>query len=242
LRYSKSGIPDDRLFLVYYGIDINNFTPENKGGRLRHELCISQETPVVGMVSYIYPPKRYLWQRRGIKGHEDLIDALVYVKQQYPDLKGVFVGGAWAGAETYARKVRDYALNRLGESAIFLGTRDDIPQLYQNFDVAVHPSHSENVGGAIESLMMKIPTIATCVGGFPDVMFPGKTGWLVPPKNPEVLANVIMEVLLNRKRAKDMAKEGRKIVKSFFDVRRNAIDMNSIYKNILLKHSKKAKG
>ena len=240
LRYSKSGLPEDRIFLVYYGIDINNSAPENNKGKLRQELGISQETPIIGMVSYIYSPKRYLCQKRGIKGHEDLIDALVKVRQQFPDIKGVFVGGAWTGAEAYTRKVQDYAMKRLGESAIFLNTRNDVLELYPDFDVAVHPSHSENVGGAIESLMMQIPTIATNVGGFPDIIFPGKTGWLVPPKNPEALANVIKEVLLNRKRAKDMAKEGRKIVKALFDVRRNAIDIKSIYRHILLNHSKKS--
>ena len=231
-RYQRSGIAADRVFLSYYGTDVNGFVPRPKG-KLRHELCLTSETKIVGMVAYMYAPKRYLGQTSGLKGHEDLIDALAICMKSDPTLVGVFIGGAWNGATTYEERVREYARQRLGKRAFFLGTRDDVADLYADFDVVVHPSHSENVGGAAESLLLAVPTIATNVGGFPDLVKPGKTGWLVPPKNPPALAVAITEALSNRSYAQQLAREGQVLARSLFDVKRTSREVVQIYKNVL---------
>ncbi len=136
------------------------------------------------MVAHIYGPKRYLLQRRGLKGHEDLFGAIARLQGRWPDLYALVVGGAWAGAEDYERNLRQEARRSCGDRYPFLGPRRDVADLYPEFDVAVHPSLSENVGGAVESLVAGIPTIATRVGGFPDLVRDGETGWLVPPRDP----------------------------------------------------------
>jgi len=87
-----------------------------------------------------------------------------------------------------------------------------VPDLYQDFNVAVHPSHSENLGGAAESLYLSIPTVATNIGGFPDIVIDGVTGFLAEPKNPQSLATAIEKVLINRDKAKEMANKGRELI------------------------------
>jgi glycosyltransferase involved in cell wall biosynthesis len=154
----------------------------------RQDLGLDTDAPVVGMVAYMYAPKRLLGQRVGLKGHEDLIDAMTIVREQDPRVRVVFVGGAWGGAHRYEQRVRDYARRRLGPDALFLGDRGDVAALYRHFQVAVHPSHSENLGGAAESLLLGVPTVATSVGGFPDLVEDGATGLLVPPHSPTSLA------------------------------------------------------
>jgi glycosyltransferase involved in cell wall biosynthesis len=227
-RYLQSGIVPQRVFLSYYGIDTDSFVPAAPG-TLRTELSLTPEQRIVGMVAYMYAPKRYLGQSRGLKGHEDLIDALALVRQQQPGVIGVFIGGAWNNAVGYEQQVRAYAQQRLGDAAMFLGTRHDVAALYADFDVVVHPSHSENVGGAAESLLLAVPTISTNVGGFPDVVIPGETGWLVPPRSPSHLAAAISTALSDGTQAHTLAAQGQRHIRHLFDVRRTAREIHDIY-------------
>ena len=138
--YLKQGIKSDRVGLAYYGTDFAEQVPTSDRS-LRSELGISADEPVIGMVAYAYAPKRWLGYRRGIKGHEDLIDALALLRQRGRRVHGVFVGGAWAGADQYYREIVNYGRERLGDHGHFLGTRDDVASIYPEFDIAVHPSH-----------------------------------------------------------------------------------------------------
>jgi glycosyltransferase involved in cell wall biosynthesis len=230
--YKRRGISEDRLFLSYYGLDLEEFVCREPG-KLRQELGVGPETRLVGMVSYMYAPKRFLGQTRGIKGHEDLIDAVSLCLSETPNLVVVFIGGAWNGATEYEQFIRAYAKRRCGDNAVFLGTRSDVSELYPDLDVVVHPSHSDNVGGAAESLLLAIPTIATNVGGFPDVVIPGKTGWLVPPRRPEKLAEAITEALRDPDAARRMALAGQELTRKLFDVREDARVVLEAYRAIL---------
>jgi hypothetical protein len=71
------------------------------------------------MVAYMYPPKWYLGQRRGIKGHEDLIDAITVCLNNGVDLRSVFIGGAWNNARWYENRVRAYASPKWKDRIIF---------------------------------------------------------------------------------------------------------------------------
>jgi Glycosyltransferase len=150
-----------------------------------------------------------------------------------PDIRGIFVGGAWNNATAYERQVRMYGREQCGDSIVFLGTRHDVPDLYPDFDVVVHPSHSENVGGAVESLLAGVPTIATNVGGFPDLIHHGETGWLVPPRDPARLAQTILTVLHAPEYARQVALQGQAYARKLFDVRATAQDIVQIYATVL---------
>ena len=236
--YLRAGIPRERVFLSYYGIDL----PEAPfvRGKLRDELHLPADTPLVGMVAYMYPPKPYLGQRRGLKGHEDLIDALKLVRNDGIPVKGVFIGGAWNSATDYEATVRAYGREQLGDDALFLGTRHDVVDLYPDFDVAVHPSHSENLGGAVESLACRVPTIATNVGGFPDVVIPGRTGWLVSPHDPPGLAKAIETALRYPYNAERMAQHGMELMHQKLSVQRTAAQVRDIYEAVLEKRLARA--
>lgn len=229
--YRRAGIADKRIFLSYYGTDLEQFT-EQPSGKLRHELGIEPHEKVVGMVAYMYAPKYYLGQTRGLKGHEDLIDAIALCRKENPNIKGVFIGGAWNNTVGYEKRVHAYASERCPDGIVFLGTRHDIPHLYPDFDVAVQASHSENVGGAVESLLLGVPTVTTNVGGFPDLVIEGKTGWLVPPCNPVQLARAILEALNNRQEAQKRAHAGQQLARALFDIKTTARQIFDIYHTI----------
>jgi glycosyltransferase involved in cell wall biosynthesis len=230
--YRAAGVREERLHLSYHGYDVEDCRSAERG-RLRAELGVSAAVPVVGMVAYVYAPKRYLGQRRGIKGHEDFIDALRLLARSRPEVRGVIVGAAWAGAARYERRVRRYGRDRCPEQVVFLGHRDDVPRLYADMDVAVHPSLSESIGGAAESSLAEVPTVATAVGGFPDIIEPGVTGLLVPPRDPTALARAIGLLIDDRTRARAMAAEARRRAERMLDVRRTAAEIASLYERVL---------
>ena len=230
--YIRSGVSPQRVGLAYYGIDVPQFDP-SRSGALRREFGVGANVPVVGNVAYLYPPKRYLGQKVGLKGHEDLIQAVDQAAVEVPGLTCFIVGGPWGGAGWYFEKVRRLAEKSQHARIIMTGYRNDVQEIYNDFDVAVHPSHSENVGGALESLTHYIPTIATNVGGFPDLVLPEQTGWLVPPRDPVSLARAIVSAFENRDYAKMLACRGRQRVEQLFNVQRNAQDIVGYYERML---------
>jgi glycosyltransferase involved in cell wall biosynthesis len=166
-----------------------------------------------------------------------LIDALVLVRRHHKQVVGVFAGGAWGDATAYEARVRAYGRQMLGKGAFFLGTRTDIADLYADFDLAVHPSHSENLGGAGESLLMGVPTITTNVGGFPDLIKPGETGWLVPSRDPIALAEAIVAALTDPVAARQLASQGEAQVRQSLDVRHTARQVYDVYRTVLKRKS-----
>jgi glycosyltransferase involved in cell wall biosynthesis len=218
--------------LAFYGSDLDEINTAAHG-RLRGEIGVDSGVRIIGMVAFMYAPKLYLGQSRGIKGHEDLIDAFDIVQRAEPKTICVMVGGAWDGADAYERKVREYARRKCGDAVLFLGTRNDVHYLYPDFDVVVHPSLSENLGGAAESLLHGIPTIATNVGGLPDLVADGKTGWLVPPHDPQRLADAIQEALSDPEEARQRAERGQTLAQNLLDVGQTARQVYDIYHKIL---------
>src|ERR1700730_11851839 len=135
-KYHQLGVSPQRVSLSYIGTDLDTFT-RTRRNVLRHELGLAPDTPLVGMVCYMYAPKRFLGQTAGLKGHEDFIAALQIAKKKYPDLQAVIVGGAWAGAIKYENHLLELGRKTCNGSLTFLGTRSDVPALSPDLDLAV---------------------------------------------------------------------------------------------------------
>lgn len=233
-KYLSLGIDSSRVSLAYYGVNEDDFQFQKSSSQdIRQALNLPAESFIIGMVAYFYAPKRYLGQTRGLKGHEDLIDAIAIVNRDHPNVYCLFVGGAWDKADTYFESVKAYALKQAGKNCVFLGYREDVPKLYPQFNLAVHPSHSENVGGAVESMYAGVPTLTSNVGGFPDLVNDGETGYMCPAKSPQALANKIIEAMNNESEMHRRAKNARKRVAEVMNVQHNAKQILAFYQQIL---------
>ena len=102
-RYLALGVKSSHVFLSYYGRDISEYE-STVAGTLQSELNLPPNQTIVGMVAFIYAPKRYLGQRTGLKGHEDLIEAVGVLDDEGRDIQVVFVGGPWHGARSTRRR------------------------------------------------------------------------------------------------------------------------------------------
>lgn len=231
--YLQEGIHKKRMATIFYGSDVSVFNTDKPKGALRTELNLPSNVKIIGMVAYVYPPKKWIGQTRGLKGHEDLIDAMSLVLKQRKDVVCVMIGGAWGNSEDYYQQVVNYGKEKLGDQIFFLGTRKDVPLLYPDFNIAVHPSHSENLGGAAESLLMGIPTITTNIGGFPDIVKENQTGWLVPVADPASLAKKIITVLDNPETAHKIANYGKQEMLRELDINHTAAQVFEFYNYVM---------
>lgn len=233
--YLNSGISKDKVFLAYYGGYGGSTCDEykNSQNKLHDEFNISRDKKLIGMVSYFYKPKAHLLQTRGLKGHEDFIEAITLVRKEDPLVVGVVIGDAWGNGQRYVQKVKRYAKDKCGDGIIFTGFRTDIKEIYKELDVAVHPSHSENLGGAAESLAAGVPTVSTNVGGFIDIVINEATGYTVDPKNPELLADAIVKMINHKEKSVDMTKAGQTLVRKMLDINDTASRIKKIYNKMI---------
>jgi len=133
-----------------------------------------------------------------IKNHKMIIGATKYLKDEIKkNIKFVFVGDG----ELYNELV--FLTKQIGmeNNFIFTGWRNDIANLLSAFDIFIMCSKNEGMGRAfIEAMACGIPVIGTKVGGVPEIIVEGKTGYLVPLNNEPELAEKI-DLLYNQIKA-----------------------------------------
>ena len=216
--YVQHGVPEDQVELIYYAVDQSGHDPaRTDGARVRRELGLGPDTPVVGKIAYFYPPAlqdravpRALWGR-GVKGHDVLIRAVPHVLEQIPEARFVLVGRGWGprGA-AYEQSLKDLVESLgIGHAVLFPGERTDVPDVLASFDVSVQCSLSENLGGSVESLLMERPLVVSDVRGFADAVRHEETGLVVPKDDPRALADAIVRLLRDRELAQRLGRTGR---------------------------------
>ncbi|MFP5387112.1 MAG: glycosyltransferase family 4 protein [Bacteriovoracia bacterium] len=228
-RYS---VDSRRIYKSYYGTEINEESSA-RTGNLRQKYSIPESATLVGNVSFIYPPKHYLGQTTGLKGHELMIDALAEVMEKNEDLWAVFIGQQWGKSQNYFEKLKKYA-EKKSSRIIFTGyiPQKEILSIWKEFDLALHLPSSENCGGVIEPMINNVPTIASNVGGLPEVVLEGKTGFITERKV-ERIVEKINKFLSHPEEGKALAKNGKVLVSTMFDVKRTSREIGEIYEHIL---------
>jgi sugar transferase (PEP-CTERM/EpsH1 system associated) len=161
-------IPARHISVLYNGVDISHFTPASgMGCEVRQELGLKCDELVVGTVGRLSPEKG---------GVDVLVRAVERLRQTHPRARLLVVGD---GA---LRPDLERVASELGSNAIFAGTRTDVARLLSAMDVFVLPSLKEAMPIALlEAMAMRLPVIATTVGGVPEIVDDGKTGLLVAP-------------------------------------------------------------
>ena len=230
--YRRAGVSPDRLFLSYYGNERTEV--EASRSTIREELGIGTDALVVGNINYMYPPKYYLGQTKGLKRHEDVIDALGLALEQRSDLYGVLIGGQWGAGNAYEQRLRRRAQRAAGGRILMPGRLEygRAGDAWAGFDLAIHVPTSENCGGVVEPLLAAVPVVASRTGGLPELVIDQVTGRLVEDGEPRRLAGVIEEVLDDLPRYREMASTGRRLVKEMFDVRRTAAEIAAVYRHL----------
>ena len=109
-------------------------------------------------------------------------------------------------------------------------------------DIFVLPSSSrEGLGiSIIEAMAAEKPVVATDIGGIPEVVKDGETGYLAPPKNPEALAQAIIKLIQNPTDAKAMGTQGRIRFEKKFTKKRMLSEIENLYEGLMDKKIRKS--
>jgi glycosyltransferase involved in cell wall biosynthesis len=141
-----------------------------------------------------------------LKGIIYLIEAIARLRAEFP----VRLEIAGEGPERPALE-EEVARLALDEAVEFLGWRSDLEKLFSVWDVFALPSLEEGFGiTALEAMAAGLPVVATDVGGLPEVVQHGITGWLVAPRRPGELAERLRDLLTNPVMRHEMGIAGRK--------------------------------
>lgn len=160
----------------------NSYDPETLA-TLRREILGDHHGPVLINVARLAKAK----------GHFDLVEAFYIARQQCPDLKLLIVGDGVL-RETIAARIAELELT---EHIHLLGFRRNIPQLLAISDLFVMASHWEGLPvSVLEAMASGVPIVATAVGDLPHVVVES-TGIIVPPHQPEKLADAILTIVKN---------------------------------------------
>lgn len=206
---TADGVPADKIRVIHNGVDELRFQPSNhdvKTAVKSRLMNIRPHQAVVGTVGNLRP----------VKAQEVLVAAAAIVARKHSDAVFVIAG------EGRLRSALEQQIQRLGleGQVLLLGSRTDVPELLQAFDIFVLTSDLESCPNTIlEAMATGLPVIATKVGGVPELVTED-TGILVPPQNPEALAVAIDELLGDSRRQDAMGSKALARATEFFPAER----------------------
>ncbi len=204
----------EKLACMPAGLDLSQWQAGTSGSKIRSELGIAPETPIVGFVARLDP-----W-----KGLDVFIKAAAIIHEKFPEVQFLIVGGAPAGFEAYAEQMQQLA-QQLGvaDSMIFLGwhySLESIPQVMAAMNIMSHTSIRPEPFGLvlIEAMAMGRPVVASKAGGPLSIVLDGQTGYLTPPNDAEAHAQALSRLLSDPQLAQDMGQAGRQRVETEFSL------------------------
>ena len=202
-------VPVEKTQVIYNGIDPDLFyrrlSIEDKKAK-RNELGLTSDGFLFLAVGSLNLQKGYF----------DLLSALHMIKEKVGGFKLII-----AGSGPLKNKVR-LKTEELGlqKEVVFLGRCDIVPTVMAAVDALVLSSLWEGLPGVVlEAMASELPVVATAVGGTPELVIDGKTGYLVPARSPEKLARALEKIIhLPEEQRRSMGKAGRSRVKEHFHV------------------------
>jgi glycosyltransferase involved in cell wall biosynthesis len=184
------GLDADEIQVIYNGVKPEPALTPDECAAARNQFGIGPDNFLVGTVGRFDP----------IKNLPLLVDSLALAGREQPGLRGLLVGDGPVAGEIRAH----IAVSGQGERVVLPGFRDDARRLVQCMDLFVLSSFSEGTSMALlEAMAAGVPVAVTAVGGNPEIVLDGETGWIVPSDSVEKLTAAILDA------ARDGVKRGR---------------------------------
>ena len=184
-----AGMSEGKLQVIYECFDSRNYMniPVTERQKLRQSWGASEDRVIIGLVGQVLRHK----------GHETFIRAAHQVVSQYKNVQFVIVGDDSLSAEPdFLLEMKDLIKQlELERHLLFTGFHSNIPLVMSALDIVAVPSWEEPFGRVVvEALASSCPIVASQSGGIPEIVEDGYTGFLVPPRDVEALANALLKL------------------------------------------------
>jgi N-acetyl-alpha-D-glucosaminyl L-malate synthase BshA len=196
----KTFAVNNEIEVIYNFVNCTNYSPVSHG-ELHHHFAPKDEKILIHLSNF-----------RAVKRPTDVVEIFVRVNKEMPSVL-LMVGD---GPE---RSNSEWLTHHLGveHRVHFLGKRDDTEELLAAADLLLLPSDTESFGlVALEAMACAVPVVVSRVGGLPEVVTDGEEGYLVEPRNIEVMAGRACEILASDTLRKEMGRKGRQTAMSRF--------------------------
>ena len=222
-------MPEERLPVIYPGLNTERFRPGLDGGALRRELGIAKSDLVVVMVARF----------QQVKGHHIFQWMAERVLAELPETQFIIAGDDVFGVaadKRYRDQVLAHAKSKplLRERLHYIGFRHDVETVYAAGDVFVCPSDFESFGIAVvEAMACGRPVVSTRFGGPTETVLDGQTGFLVDPGDDAALAERVLELLRDAEMRLRFGANARLRAQYLFSPKVMAEEHSKIYEELL---------
>lgn len=201
----KEGVPGDKLVCVPSAVDVRNYAHVCNNPWFRNEFKLSPDTKVIGMVAQFIERK----------GHRYLLQAIPDVIRGHPDVRFILFGKG--PLQTHVKSLaREY---NVATKIIFAEFRNDLERILPCLYILVHPAEMEGLGvSLLQAAACRVPLIGTRVGGIPEIISDGVSGYLISPRSPREISEAIIRLLQAPEKAKTMGDAARKIIEDRFSI------------------------
>ncbi|MBN1901236.1 glycosyltransferase [Candidatus Sumerlaeota bacterium] len=211
---------DGKIHLIYNGVDLDKFKPQQPNPEIRTKWRLRQNDILVGVVANLIH----------YKGHMEILDAAALLKKDFPDLRFVFIGRD-GGMQSRIEKNR--SILSLDNQVILAGSREDVEKIIPAFDILLLASHEEGFSNVLlEGMACGKPIVATDVGGNAESVKNGETGFIVPPKNPQKMAEALKKLIADPSLREKFGRAGRTRVEQKFSLNSLIQYMDAFYQEI----------
>jgi glycosyltransferase involved in cell wall biosynthesis len=201
------------------GVEMAFFSPQSANRELKKSLGLAEDARVISLVAVLRTQKR----------HEIVIAAARQVIAAFPQARFLFVGEG-PGRERIRKAIADQGLEAF---FILTGHRTDIPEILALTDVGVISSSAEGVPQfLLQALAMAKPVVATRVGGIPEIITSDVNGVLIPPEDPQALAEALLGLLGDPVLGERLGAEGRKLVEGEHTLERMGEKVLDVYRRV----------
>jgi glycosyltransferase involved in cell wall biosynthesis len=207
-------IPSNKIFVLPNCIDYNAFNNTKK-----IDFLTNKQRIVIGTVGRL----------EKVKGIRYLLLSMKTVLTKFPNARLEIVGDG-----SQANELVELSKNLgISNSVKFFGKFANVIPFFNEMDIFVLPSTLEGFGIVLlEAMAAGVPVIASDVDGIKEVIFNEETGILVPPRNPEAIANAIIKLIEDPQLVKKLVENGLKRAQ-LFDVHEHVLKLDRLYTNLL---------
>ena len=214
----KFKVPEEKLRLVYNGVEIKECSEFNG------------ENHRIGILARLTP----------LKGHSFFIEAIAKLRERFPEIKGFIIGPIPEDKIDYKKEL-EKLIAKLHLSNIQFIPPEQKEKVFPTLNLMLSCSIVPEAFGRsiVEAQLAEIPVIATDVGAAPEIIEDRKTGFLVPPKNSEALAEAIAWSFTHQEECKKMTESAKKIARERFSMEQMVNATINVYQEVITTENKR---